>query len=246
MVQYLFDKYSPVNQVNSELIEQNIWLDQLQRNTRSCVVCENSLLNYSCIIAPPPCSTNSYKPSRVTVKGFCAQCHGIGKLICGQCNGISYCSKKCQRSNWKVHKLVCNKEAVFEEGSVIVCIPKSDKSDNNNRISVVMSCIGAGSSTHTQGKTKNCHGDSRFVIKCQIGQDPSNSANEEIMIYDQGKVLFIILNPSEQPAHSAVHKLVRSKGFRKLKAYLYAKIEGCNMRVYTNEMPNQQEHLQAW
>ncbi|KAI4945114.1 hypothetical protein J4E91_008091 [Alternaria rosae] len=37
----------------------------------------------------------------------CALCLDEGKLRCVACNGIQYCSKQCQKADWKVHKLIC-------------------------------------------------------------------------------------------------------------------------------------------
>lgn len=31
----------------------------------------------------------------------------LGTKICGGCGEASYCSAKCQKENWKVHKLSC-------------------------------------------------------------------------------------------------------------------------------------------
>lgn len=42
----------------------------------------------------------------------CARCGGPGKpklLVCGACKGMSYCSARCQKEDWKMHKLVCKK-----------------------------------------------------------------------------------------------------------------------------------------
>lgn len=40
----------------------------------------------------------------------CANCHGPGEpklLVCSTCKNVSYCSKSCQKADWKVHKKYC-------------------------------------------------------------------------------------------------------------------------------------------
>lgn len=34
-------------------------------------------------------------------------CRNDGKLTCGECHLVSYCSKECQRTHWRVHKRDC-------------------------------------------------------------------------------------------------------------------------------------------
>ena len=43
--------------------------------------------------------------------GHCISCDNIGKLKCSQCGFIRYCSKACQKKDWKTHKEFCNKES---------------------------------------------------------------------------------------------------------------------------------------
>jgi hypothetical protein len=40
---------------------------------------------------------------------FCSACRVVSNNLstCGNCKVIRYCSKKCQRSNWKMHKTFC-------------------------------------------------------------------------------------------------------------------------------------------
>ena len=42
---------------------------------------------------------------------ICCQkdCHNDGDLRCSRCKKVNYCSKECQRSDWKQHKKQCKK-----------------------------------------------------------------------------------------------------------------------------------------
>ena len=53
---------------------------------------------------PPPPHTHFY----VTLEPQ-AKCKEIGVdfKMCARCKSVSYCSRECQKSDWKVHKTVC-------------------------------------------------------------------------------------------------------------------------------------------
>ena len=44
-------------------------------------------------------------------EGGCARygCDKDGKLRCGRCKIVRYCSRECQRDEWRSHKLICKK-----------------------------------------------------------------------------------------------------------------------------------------
>ncbi|KAF8341942.1 hypothetical protein F5887DRAFT_364133 [Amanita rubescens] len=48
---------------------------------------------------------------RPSAPQVCARCHNPEPklLVCGACKNTSYCSKACQKADWKVHKGVCKK-----------------------------------------------------------------------------------------------------------------------------------------
>ena len=45
----------------------------------------------------------------------CKSCQKNSSLNCGRCKGEYYCSKDCQKSDWKFHKRFCPKIATFVE-----------------------------------------------------------------------------------------------------------------------------------
>ena len=49
--------------------------------------------------------TNAYKNS-------CRGCSSnSGLLLCGSCKKVYYCSEKCQKADWKTHRVVCKTES---------------------------------------------------------------------------------------------------------------------------------------
>ena len=50
-------------------------------------------------------------------KPFCVVCYAFRNdlLDCTQCRQIKYCSKKCQRADWKIHKTLCSSVALFKD-----------------------------------------------------------------------------------------------------------------------------------
>ena len=45
----------------------------------------------------------------------CKVCQKNTSSKCGRCKGEYYCSKECQRSDWKFHKSFCPKIAAYVE-----------------------------------------------------------------------------------------------------------------------------------
>ena len=50
-----------------------------------------------------------FERRRARSAGHCTFCSGVGKLfLCVRCKSVRYCSKKCQTSHWREHKLFCH------------------------------------------------------------------------------------------------------------------------------------------
>jgi hypothetical protein len=45
-------------------------------------------------------------------------CYNIGIMICSRCKIIKYCSKQCQREDWKRHKTECFKISKIKKASI--------------------------------------------------------------------------------------------------------------------------------
>lgn len=43
--------------------------------------------------------------------GKCGHCHNAARQRCSRCSGVVYCSRECQRLDWRRHKQVCGKLA---------------------------------------------------------------------------------------------------------------------------------------
>lgn len=39
----------------------------------------------------------------------CVMCDGSNAKLCSSCHSISYCSPKCQKEDWSIHKMICKK-----------------------------------------------------------------------------------------------------------------------------------------
>ena len=48
-------------------------------------------------------------------KEICANCSAPAGFSCSLCNHVKYCSKECQRANWKAHKASCKGHATKSE-----------------------------------------------------------------------------------------------------------------------------------
>jgi len=64
---------------------------------------------------PPP------RPGAEGGKGQCANCKapktpsGQSLMRCGNCQGVAYCSTKCQKEHWKKHKRLCDDKKLIRE-----------------------------------------------------------------------------------------------------------------------------------
>ena len=45
------------------------------------------------------------------------ECKSLGLLLCSRCRDVFYCSQKCQKLNWKDHKIICSKTKDSTTGS---------------------------------------------------------------------------------------------------------------------------------
>ena len=48
---------------------------------------------------------------------LCANCQGTASKQCGKCKSAAYCSRECQRKDWKAHKKTCGRASGTDDGS---------------------------------------------------------------------------------------------------------------------------------
>lgn len=81
-------------------------------------------------------SSNDLDGTKKAVTGFGGhQCDACGKLVedknemmkcCGICQLAFYCSRACQKKQWKDHKTICQKSGEFLQGDCVVFTGQSD------------------------------------------------------------------------------------------------------------------------
>lgn len=100
---------------------------------------------------------------------------------------------------------------------------------------------------------RNIHGDKKFLIKVQLGIDqstfpPRASRQGTMSIYDETRSFQCALDKSLKSQFEAVFDGVSKHGISnfermgthdKLKAYMYAKREGENLRIFTTQFAPQ-------
>lgn len=61
---------------------------------------------------------------------------GVKLMVCSLCNKGYYCSKECQKKQWKEreHKIYCRKEGQFEVGDLVQCARLKKKPEINGHI----------------------------------------------------------------------------------------------------------------
>ena len=65
-----------------------------------------------------------------SLRGSCAACNREAEKKCSRCKSVSYCSKECQASNWKLHKKTCQIiEQIAPEGLCYKCVLIKEKGE---------------------------------------------------------------------------------------------------------------------
>ena len=195
-------------------------------------------------ILPLPSETEAIvKPPADPLTCYFPGCNIHAESRCGRCRVARYCTTDHQKAHWKEHKKTCNtRPALEKDDSVVVSISAS------------RGVYGDMAVVSNTGKAINLPGDgdglkSKFLVKVQAsltrGWDGTNAIekNGPIMVYDAKRALsFHIMKDT---AHSAQHEkllaFIASRGIVthvgiKCKAYLYARKEDDNLRIYMEEV----------
>eukprot|EP01031_Cornospumella_fuschlensis_P024883 gene24882-30063_t len=196
-----------------------------------------------------------YKPSFIvplpaglyklkSTEGHCTLpgCTKPGWAICGKCKSAQYCSRDHQVEHWKVHKKVCGKTheelakmtAEGAEGPSVV-IPIDD-TPFKGMASLTLARKGAMKVVFdTSEVPRNIHGDQTIIVKVQLPLFAA-AISPTMLVYDECKSFQTHILGTLQPANQIISDLVRTKGIQGLKAYLYARREGKNLRIFTDKV----------
>ena len=164
-------------------------------------------------------------------KKSCHVCKNLTRKKCGGCNNIFYCSKECQRTDWKEHKKICKKKSsyIFNGFHTIL-------SDNLNEQSEITEMVkNCGGKTHflfgnIQKIIDNLKPMTEEEIKklYEKGTCDDYYFNSEICQYicyenKDGRIRHYCFSPIDKENYENEYKRLREgvKGFHELGFYIY-------------------------
>ncbi|RUS25644.1 hypothetical protein BC938DRAFT_471847 [Jimgerdemannia flammicorona] len=149
----------------------------------------------------------------------CAACKrssaegGGGLQLCSGCNSVLYCSKECQRADWKTHKLACRKkeEVVIRLSSGGTLVPRTE----------FYSMMHEDWQNGYKEKPAKEIDENKFTVKIQISL--GDGGREPMLCYSRDKKVNGTIHYSENAeAYPNIDALVRTKGQLGAKAYFNA------------------------
>jgi hypothetical protein len=143
----------------------------------------------------------------------CAQCgaRSGGLSACAACLKVHYCSQTCQRAHWRAgHKGACAALRGPGERRTALLRPPSDLA---RREDLVM-----GGRSIRQWALGAAHGvGAVFVVKVQRPMvstvlNPRAAEGLDLLVYDEGRALVLLVRRGEQPCHGALYAAMDSAG----------------------------------
>ncbi|KAI5121768.1 hypothetical protein M0805_009579 [Coniferiporia weirii] len=144
----------------------------------------------------------------------CAVCGEKMKSVCSGCHSVSYCSKDCQRADWKRHKPACHS---LETGTWLdISYAKGFTSIISN------SARSLNSPSRASGSGPNVHGSNAFLVKVQI----SGYNGSTMLVYDRQRSFDGQIMRTDDPVSFQRLANIVHTGYMGLKVYLWAKYAG--------------------
>ena len=179
---------------------------------------------------------------------FCAFC-GEKKPLknCTGCYSVGYCSKRCQKNDWRTkdHEKVC--ACLLQESSVLVnVLPRHEPSKDQIHVATNIQAPGLDPKGPEYAKLPE-YGN-RFIVKIQAadGLRQSNLGGSLFVIYDRSMGIHGYLDSvKHQPLYNTVRRCGENcHGIGWTKMFFWAKLTNSNsydsLRIFTKRLPSYQ------
>jgi parallel beta-helix repeat protein len=178
--------------------------------------------------------------------GFCASCNEKKSLgYCKGCYSVRYCSKDCQRCDWRRHKSVC--ASFLEESSAIVNVVPKERllgPPSDEHIIITFNEQAPGLDPKGPEYASPPKYGKRFIVKVQAGDSvrQSNLGSSLLVLYDRSMTIHGDLDWKHCPLYHIVQQCGKNSygvGWKKMFfwAILYNPDNNLTLRVFTKGLP---------